>query len=108
MPVIRRIHCRNCGASVDPNARCRCGKAHGRARRAERERERSTASARRLRAAAIAASPICAIRGCSATTDLTVDHLRYPATSLADVRVLCRRHNGMDAQRRQEGGPRLV
>ena len=31
---------------------------------------------------------------CGADQDLTADHLRWPAATLADVEVLCRRRNG--------------
>lgn len=32
---------------------------------------------------------------CGTKDDLTTDHLRWPARSLADVDVLCRSHNGV-------------
>ena len=107
MPVIRRIHCTKCSQPVDPNLQCQaCGQTHGRSRGRERQRlsGRNTAAWKRLAAAAKAAQPWCSI--CKATDDLTVDHLRYPAVTLADVRVACRSCNGRDGALRGQANMR--
>lgn len=41
---------------------------------------------------------------CGATTDLTADHLRWPALNLADVDVVCRACNSRRGARRTTGG----
>lgn len=46
---------------------------------------------RRLRALAIRAHPWCA--DCGTRQDLTGDHLRWPARTLADVEVVCQSCN---------------
>lgn len=43
--------------------------------------------------------PWCA--DCGAETDLTVDHLRWPATTLADVEVVCMACNNRRGQLRR-------
>jgi hypothetical protein len=100
MSVIRLIHCTNCGQPVNPDAQCACGQTHGKARR--RSRGYNLKAWRDLRAQAIAAHPYCA--ECGSTTDLTGDHLTYPALTTRDIRVLCQSCNGRDAQSRQENG----
>ncbi len=100
MPVIKLRHCLSCGRAVHPNQRCgHCGQAHGAARRALSGY--ATAKWKRLRDTAIEEQPWCSI--CRSPHDLTGDHLRYPAQSLADVRVLCRSCNSRDSAYRREG-----
>lgn len=41
---------------------------------------------------------------CGTTTDLTGDHLRWPARTLADIDVVCRRCNSRRGARRTRGG----
>lgn len=96
-PVIRLKHC-TCGGVVNPDSVCSCGQPHGKARRGEY----ATAAWSRLRCAAIAAHPWCS--ECNTTTDLTGDHLRYPARTVDDVRVLCRPCNSRSASLTLGGG----
>jgi hypothetical protein len=100
MPVIRLRHCAQCGTPCPPNAACsRCGYAHGRAR--HKANGYTTTAWRKLSTLAIAAHPWCV--QCGSRSSLTGDHLRYPALTLADVRVLCRSCNGRDGAMRQQG-----
>lgn len=50
-----------------------------------------------------ALSPICA--DCGALDDLTADHLRWPAYTLDDVEVVCRRCNSARGALRGGGSP---
>lgn len=97
MPVIRLTHCTSCGTPVHPDAQCRCGQTHGKSRRKSRGYNRK--AWRDLRAEAIAAHPYCA--ECGTINDLTGDHLRYPALTLNDVRVLCVSCHGRESQAKQ-------
>jgi len=95
--------CERCSAIARVNAPClECGHVNviGEARRLRRRRSsgRNTQAWTRLVAAAIARDGCCVV--CGSTEDLTGDHIRTPARSLADVRVLCRKHNSADGGRR--------
>lgn len=95
--------CIDCGApALDTrNGRCEpCAIEHDRMRRLKRPRNalRGTNAQRgynsawnRLSARARGLQRFCS--ECGSTNDLTADHLRWPARTLADVDVLCRRCN---------------
>ena len=102
-PVIRLIHCAGCSKPIHPDATCSaCGTPHGKAK--HKARGYNLKPWRELRAQAIAAHPYCA--ACGSTSDLTGDHLKYPALTLSDVRVLCRGCNTRDANERARVGHR--
>lgn len=57
---------------------------------------------RKLSTLARSIQPWCS--DCGATTDLTADHLRWPARSLDDVDVVCRACNSRRGPARTTGG----
>lgn len=96
--------CIDCGQPA-PGTRCPPCAA---LRERPRDRRRGTptergydASWRRLRARAIRAHPWCT--DCGTRTDLTGDHVRWPARTLADVEVTCQSCNNRRGPAR---GPR--
>jgi hypothetical protein len=85
--------CLNCGEPTD-GSRCEeCYASRPRSEHALTSSERGYDSRwRRLSVRARRLQPWCS--DCGATDDLTADHRRWPARSLADVEVVCRSCNG--------------
>jgi hypothetical protein len=86
--------CLECGERIESGMRCeQCGKTNHRG---------YDAAWKHLVAAAIAAQPWCT--DCNTEGDdgnpLSGDHLRWPATSLGDIEVVCRRCNSARGPRR--------
>lgn len=99
-----RRPCLDCGTLTTGSrcSGCRLTKDNQRyARRGSRQTRGYDASWERLVAAAIDAHPWCTDCGIThdqataATNPLTGDHLRWPATTLEDVEVVCRRCNSI-------------
>lgn len=111
--------CLDCGVPVEPNDRRRgarcipCRDADLRMRSKHRVHKpkppgHTTASGydgrwRRLSERARRLHPMC--MDCGTSADLTTDHLRWPARSLLDVEVVCRRCNSRRGPLRSHGVP---
>lgn len=96
--------CLTCGT---PTASSWCNEHHANSR--GRDHGRSSTDRgydsrwRRLSERARSLQPWCT--DCGTTHDLTTDHLRWPARTLADVQVLCRACNTRKGATRSPGGP---
>ena len=96
--------CLGCGTTVRGRSRCaRCTP-----RKPSRHARGYDAAWERLARTAVAAQPWCTDCGTSGTptNPLTGDHLRWPARTLADVAVRCRRHNSARGPARVFDRPR--
>ncbi len=100
--------CLDCG---EPAAATRCPPCEAE-RQQHVDQQRGHASARgydtawrRLRARAVKLQPFCLDAHLGACEGpLTGDHLRWPARTLTDVEVVCRRHNSARGAQRTRGG----
>ena len=94
-----RRQCLECGR-VSDDARCPAHRLPD--RRPSASKRGYDAAWRKLSTLARSLHPWCS--DCGATSDLTADHLRWPAKSLDDVEVVCRACNSRRGPRRTTGG----
>ena len=94
-----RRQCLECGRPTDAT---RCPVHRLPDRRPSPAQRGYDAAWRKLSTLARSVQPWCS--DCGATSDLTADHLTWPAKSLADVDVVCRACNSRRGPRRTTGG----